>query len=199
MAPTRRDDPLVLVSLSTFAFAGMAPALQRIVDACARLDARIVVTTGAALDPTDLHAPASVEVHRFVPHVEVMPHATLLIGHGGHGTTMQALAHDLPVVVMPMDSRADQAMVGRSLEHAGAGRVVAKKATTPQLAPVIASMLSDGPHRTAAARLGATIRARPGATRSADLLVEMLTGARPGVHRPGCPPPRPRRTLRPRT
>ena len=181
VVPARHDDPLVLVSLSTFAFAGMAPALQRIVDACARLDARVVVTTGAALDPADLHAPACVEVHRFVPHVEVMPHATLLIGHGGHGTTMQALAHDLPVVVMPMDSRADQPMIGRSLERAGAGRMVNKKATTAQLAPVIASMLSDGLHRAAAARLGGAIRARPGATRSADLHVDMLSGARPGA------------------
>ena len=174
----------MLVSLSTFTFAGMGPALQRIVDACARLEARIVVTTGAALDPKDLRTPAGVEVHRFVPHAELMPHATLLIGHGGHGTTMQALAHDLPVVVMPMDSRADQPMIGRSLERTGAGRLVAKKATTQQLIPVIASMLADGPHHTAAARLGAAIRARPGATCSADLLVEMLSDARPSTPGP---------------
>lgn len=177
----RHDDPLVLVSLSTFAFKGMGPALQRIVDACAQLDARIVVTTGTALDPQDLRAPVGVEVHRFVPHVELMPQASLLVGHGGHGTTMQALAHDLPVIVMPMDSRADQPMIGKSLERAGAGRMVSKKASAEELAPVIAAMLADGPHRAAAARLGAAIRAVPGATRSADVLSGVIARAQSGA------------------
>jgi len=33
-----------------------------------------------------------------------MPEVSLVVGHGGHGTTMQALAHDLPVLLMPMCS-----------------------------------------------------------------------------------------------
>lgn len=183
VVPTRQADLMVLVSLSTFAFAGMGPALQRIVDACSRLEARVVITTGAVLDPGSLRIPANAEVHRFVPHVELMPRASLLVGHGGHGTTMQALAHDLPVVVMPMDSHADQPLVGRSLEEAGAGRVVAKKATASEMAPVIAAMLAEGPHRDAASTLGAAIRARPGATRSADVLEQIV---REAVRAPGC-------------
>lgn len=174
VAASRHGDPMVLVSLSTFAFAGMGQALQRIVDACGQLEARVVVTTGGVLDPASLRLPANVEAHRFVPHVELMPQASVLVGHGGHGTTMQALAHDLPVVVMPMYGLADQPLVGRSLEQAGAGRVVAKKASAADLAPVIAAMLADGPHRAAASRLGAAIRTRPGATRSADVLDRVL-------------------------
>ena len=50
-----------------------------------------------------------------------MARSTLLVGHGGHGTTMQALAHDLPVLVLPMDDKTDQPLVGRSIERAGAG------------------------------------------------------------------------------
>src|SRR3954468_10848873 len=115
-----------------------------------------------------LRAPAGVEIEGYVPHAELMPGASLLVGHGGHGTTMQALAHDLPVVVMPMDGHTDQPMVGRSLEKAGAGRVVSKKATPEQLAPVLAEMLADGAHRAAAARLGSAIRAMPGTRLGAD-------------------------------
>ena len=112
-----------------------------------------------------------------------MPSASLFVGHGGHGTTMQALAHDLPMLVMPMDRLADQPTVGRSLAEAGAGRVVAKSASVDGVAPLVAGLLADGPHRTAAARLGAAVRAMPGATLGADALEELLRDAAPAPGR----------------
>ena len=165
----------MLVSLSTFRFPGMTQCLQTILDACAELEARVVVTTGPAVDPAALRAPANAEVHRFVPHAELMPRTSLVIGHGGHGTTMQALAHGLPMVLMPMHPMLDQPMVARSVERAGAGRVVRKKATADELRPVIASLLTDGPHRAAAARLGAEIRALPGASGAAGRIEGLLS------------------------
>jgi UDP:flavonoid glycosyltransferase YjiC (YdhE family) len=168
-------DPMVLVSLSTYRFPRMWECLQTIMDACAGLDARVVVTTGPVVDPADLRAPGNAEVHRFVPHAELMPSASLVIGHGGHSTTMQALAHDLPMVLMPMHPMLDQPMVARSVEAAGAGRVVRKKATADDLAPVIADLLADGPHRAAAAGLGAEIRSMPGATNAADRIEGLVS------------------------
>jgi UDP:flavonoid glycosyltransferase YjiC (YdhE family) len=180
-------DPMVLVSLSTYRFPRMGQCLQTILDACAGLDARVVVTTGPVVDPAELRAPANAEVHRFVPHAELMPQASLVVGHGGHGTTMQALAHDLPMVLMPMHPMLDQPMVARSVESAGAGRVVRKKATAEDLAPVIADLLADGPHRAAAARLGAEIRSLPGATNAADR-IEGLVNERTAVPQPRSAP-----------
>ena len=115
------------------------------------------------------------EVHRFVPHRELMRRATLFVGHGGHGSTMAALAHDLPMVLMPMDSRVDQPAVAGTIKAAGAARVVDKSDPVEVLAPVLAEMLEDGPHRPAAARLGAEVRAMPGAALGADAL-ESLVG-----------------------
>ena len=134
-------------------------------------------------------ARAGVEVHRFVPHGELMPRASLLVGHGGHGTTMQALAHDLPVLVMPMDRYTDQPMVGpqRRGRPAPAGWCP-RGATADELAPVIAELLADGPHRAAAARLGAAIREQPGAP-AAPTAVEALL--RDGAAAPGRPAARP--------
>jgi UDP:flavonoid glycosyltransferase YjiC (YdhE family) len=176
-------DPMVLVSLSTFRFPQMARCLQEILDACADLDARVVVTTGPVVDPAELRAPANAEVHRFVPHAELMPRASLVVGHGGHGTTMQALAHDLPLVLMPMHRLVDQPMVARSVADAGAGRVVSKKASAVELRPVIRQMLADGPHRAAAARAGAQVRALPGAIRGADRIESMAGDGAPASPR----------------
>ena len=183
MAPREQvERPTILVSLSTFGYPGMTSSLQNIVDATRGLDARVVVTTGPLIDPKDLRAPDGAEVHRYVPHVELMPSATLFVGHGGHGSTMQALAHDLPVVLMPLESKGDQPFVGRSVVAAGAGRVVGKLATPDQLAPVLGEMLADGPHRAAAAGLGHAIRAMPGAVGGADALDDLV---RDGAPAPG--------------
>jgi MGT family glycosyltransferase len=184
VAPRDNSEPAVLISLSTYAFARMQRSLQAIVDATADLAARVVVTTGPAIDPASLQAPSHVEVHRFVPHIELMPSATLFVGHAGHGGTMQALAHDLPMVLMPMDRMTDQPAVARSLAEAGAARVVRKKAAAAELAPVIAEMLADGPHSAAAARLGAVVRAMPGATNGADVLERWVRDAAAAPGRP---------------
>ena len=163
-------DPAVLVSLSTFHYPGMAPALQRILDATAGLDARVIVTTGPVVDPAELRAADNHEVHRYVPHDELMPQVSLVVGHGGHATTMRALAHSLPLVVMPMHPMLDQPMVGKAVAAAGAGEVVAKKATPEQLRPVIERLVADGPHRIAAARIAEEIRELDGVHAAADLL-----------------------------
>ena len=178
------DGRLILVSLSTFGFPRMRENLQAVLDATRDLDARVVVTTGPVVDPDSLRTGPGVEVHRYVPHVEVMPHARLVVGHGGHGTTMQALAHDLPVLVMPMDRLTDQPHVGRSLAEAGAGRVVRKGAPAKRITPLVAELLADGPHRRAAARLGAEVRSLPGARLGADVVEELV---RDGAAAPGRP------------
>jgi len=174
-------EPTVLVSLSTFGYPGMREALQRLVDAAGRLDARVVVTTGPAIDPAEIATPTGVEVHRFVPHHQLMRSATLFVGHGGHGGTMRALAHDLPMVLMPMSAKTDQPTVARSIEAAGAGRVVGMKTSVDELVPLLTTMLAHGPHRAAAARLGAEVRAMPGATLGADAVESLLS---PDPHRP---------------
>jgi UDP:flavonoid glycosyltransferase YjiC (YdhE family) len=176
-SPRTTSEPAVLVSLSTFAFPGVADCLQRVLDATAGLGVRVVVTTGPVVDPGTLRTSDDHEVHRFVPHAELMPHVCMVVGHGGHSTTMQALAHDLPLVVMPMHALVDQPVVGRSIQGAGAGRLVRKRTAVGPLRETIATVLADGPHHAAAARLGEAVRSRPGATRAADR-IEHLVGAR---------------------
>ena len=86
---------------------------------------------------------------------------------------MRALAHDLPLVVMPMHPLLDQPMVGAAVTTAGAGELVAKKAKPEQLRRVITRLLADGPHRRAAAGLGAEIRRLDGTSTAAGLVEEL--------------------------
>jgi UDP:flavonoid glycosyltransferase YjiC (YdhE family) len=163
-------EPTILVSLSTTYIDGQAAALQSILDAVAGLPLHAVVTTGPSVNPADLRAPGNAELHRHLPHAAVMRNATLVVGHGGHATTMLALAHGLPLVIMPMSPAFDQPTIGRVVQEQGAGRMLEKSATASEIEHAIADLLRPGSHRDAAGRLGVMIRERNGAAAAADHL-----------------------------
>ncbi|GAC1440334.1 MAG: glycosyltransferase [Mycobacteriales bacterium] len=169
--------PRVLVSLSTTAFPGMAVTLQRIVDALGTLPAEIVVTTGPSIDPSSLTVPDNTSVHRYVDHAELMPTCSAVVGHGGHATTMRALAHGLPVLVIPAHPMLDQKMVGESLARAGAGLALTRKATGQEIKDAVQTLLSSPDHRAAAAALGHRIRDGRGAQTAAKQLAAHATSA----------------------
>lgn len=174
--PAAPIEPSVLVSLSTVNFPGQARAMQHILDALGMLGVRGVATVGPAIGPQNLAAPPNVELRGFVPHAELLPTASMVIGHGGHATTMIALAHDLPLLVMPMHPMLDQKMVGQSVVDAGAGRLLSKTAKPAAIAAAVDELLGEGPHRAAAARLGAAMRTTSGARAGADLVESVCTG-----------------------
>ena len=167
-------DPFILVSLSTIYQEGHEQTYQAILDALADLPAHALVTTGPSVDPHALHAPANVEVKRFAPHATVMSGASLVVGHGGYGTTMLALAHDLPLVILPMFELGDQPEVAHTVERLGAARVLPKTARAAAIRNAIQQILSDGRYREAARTLGAQLRQRDGAVEGADALEPAL-------------------------
>jgi UDP:flavonoid glycosyltransferase YjiC (YdhE family) len=104
-----------------------------------------------------------------------MPEVSMVFGHGGHSTAMLALAHDLPMVVMPMFKMVDQPRVGRALQKADAGRVVAKDAAVEKIRGVVQDVLASDSCRSAAAGLGARIRTNQGLRRAADAVEVTLS------------------------
>ena len=166
--------PDVLVSLSTTFFPGQDRALQSILDALAPLPVRALVTTGDAVDPGMLRPPSNVEVRRYRPHGDVMPTVRLVIGHGGHATTMRALSHDLPMLIMPMHPMLDQKMIGQSVERHGAGLLLPKTATAEQIRTAARTLLESKTHTAAAAAIGSRLRANSGAVTGADLLAPIM-------------------------
>lgn len=162
----------VLLSVSTVGQQGQERFLQ---EACAAIDGlgmRGVLTTGPAVDRAEVHTPPSIEVHPFLPHAEVMPDVDLVVSHGGHGTAMQALAHDRPLVLAPMHPMIDQPLIARVLGQRGAAVTVKKTASADEIATAIARVASERSFADAAARLGAEIRSMA----SARLAAEAITG-----------------------
>jgi len=165
--------PRVLASLSTTAFPGQQEVLQKILDAASRLPVEVVVTTGPAVDPASLSVPKNATVHRFVNHNEVMPGCSAVICHGGHSTSMRALAHGLPVMALPMHPMMDQHMVGKAISSAGAGVVLNRKSSPEQIGAALTALLASESQRKAAAYVGARLRSAGGARAGAQVLADL--------------------------
>jgi UDP:flavonoid glycosyltransferase YjiC (YdhE family) len=170
---TPEEKPLVLVSLSTIFFEGQEETLQAILDALGGLPIRGVVTSGAVA-PAALRAPANMEVHQYLPHDEIMPSASLVVGHGGHSTTMRALAHGVPLLMLPMHRLIDQQMIGEAVANAGAGRVLPKTASADEIRSAVRSLLQDPSFRYAAGAISTRLRSCNGAIAAADEIEGLL-------------------------
>lgn len=171
--------PSVLISLSTCAFAGQRRMLQNILDAVEPLEARATVTVGPAIDASGVRVPANASMHSWLDHDEVLATASLVVGHGGHSTTMRALSFGVPLVVMPANPLIDQKRVGAALEDAGAGILLRKHASPNHIRAAVNTVLRDPTYRQAAGSLGEDIRRSDGAEVAADLINEFTRSHAP--------------------
>lgn len=165
--------PRVLISLSTTAFNGQEAFLQKALNAVAALPVEVILTTGPAIAPASLEVPKNTTVYAYRPHKEVMPDCVAVLGHGGHATTMLALAHGLPLVIAPMHPLLDQRMVGQVVQDAGAGLLIKPSATPDEIASAINSVVNRQAYRSAAEDVGRRLRESGGARTGARLLTDM--------------------------
>jgi UDP:flavonoid glycosyltransferase YjiC (YdhE family) len=176
---TKPHRPRILVSLSTIFYGGQAQTLQQVLDALAGhgsepVDADVVVTTGDSIDPLSVRTEPDVEVHRYLPHDDVLPSVSLVISHGGHSTVMRALCHDVPVLVLPMHPMLDHQMIGASIAARGAGLVLPRETEPADIAAAVRRLLQEPSYQIAAAKLGARIRSQAGQHKAADTIEELL-------------------------
>lgn len=164
------EPPLVLVSLSSAWAARQTEVYRRVIHALAELPVRAIVTTGGAPLDGKLEPAVNVEVRERMPHVDLLPHVDLVIGHGGHSTTLKTLAHGVPLLVIPVNPLSDQALMGRVVEEHGLGRTLPPSASVARIRDTAAAMLADRVLRDVAARNGERLRAQDGASAAADLI-----------------------------
>ena len=170
-----RSRPLVYVSLGTaFATAGL---LGTIVDAITPLPVDVLVAAGPAVPVTAVtavtqathfagatrDAGATVRVEAWVPQVDVLPHADLVVHHGGSGTMLGAFAAGRPQLLLPQG--ADHFDNAAAVVLAGAGASIPPGEATPEAITAAVRGLLAGDSAdaamAAARRLAAEVAAMP--------------------------------------
>jgi UDP:flavonoid glycosyltransferase YjiC (YdhE family) len=139
--------------------------------AAAELPARVLLTVGNDLDLGALGTPPeNVRLERWVPQGDVFAEASVVVGHGGSGTTLGALAAGLPQVVVPLF--ADQPENARRVAAEGAGIAVLAspdgrpdpmRATVdpPALRAAVIEVLGDPSYARRAGEIAAEMAALP--------------------------------------
>jgi len=139
----------------------------------------VIVTVGRDQDPAD-YGPQTGHVHieRYIPLSLVLPYCDLVITNGGSGTLTAALAHGLPVVVVPV--AADQPDNAARCAALGLGRLVVPANLTPETArQAVLTVLKDPRYRAAAEHMRTEIDALPGPDYAVALLERLAAEKQP--------------------
>ncbi len=163
-------EPLVYVSFgSSAAGNGFFPDVYReAAAALAELPVRVLLTLGTEVDPAELGpVAANVHVEPWVPQGAVMSHAAAMVGHGGSGSTLAAMAAGIPLAVLPLF--ADQPENADRVAALGAGL---RLDGTDALADAVSELLEDPYYRDSARSVAAEIEALA----PVDAAVELIAG-----------------------
>jgi MGT family glycosyltransferase len=172
--PAADRRPLVAVSFST-GFQNQIASLQRVADALGRLPVRGLITLGDTVLPHEIVASDNVKLVHSAPHDAVMREADLVVGHGGHGTTLRALVHRRPQLVVPHGR--DQHDNAIRVTERGAGLSLLPDADVTDFEQAIARLLREPAFAYAAADLGGRIRSE---IEGSSLMVELEALAHAG-------------------
>jgi MGT family glycosyltransferase len=149
--PKSDQRPLVAVAFST-TFQNHGAVLQNVIDAFAPLEARVLVTLGGSIKASDLRPSDNCVLVESAPHSAVMREASLVVTHGGHGTTMQALVNRLPMLLIPHGR--DQNDNAVRVTERGAGLSLMPVASVDDIRSAGKRLLSEPSFRISAKWLG---------------------------------------------
>jgi UDP:flavonoid glycosyltransferase YjiC (YdhE family) len=162
--------PTVYVTLGTV-FNHRADLFWTIFEALGPLPINALCTLGPdqTIDVIPGPPPDNIRVDPFVPQSQLLPYCDLVVSHGGFSTVMGALAHGLPVLILPLGS--DNAVHARQCVSLGLGRtLVPESVTVEELRGCIWQLLTTQRWRREAQRRSAEIAALPGPSRGVDLI-----------------------------
>lgn len=164
------ERPTILVTFGTV-FNQAANVFEKVIAGLADEPVNVVVTTGRNRDPADLgQLPTNTRAERFINFDALLPRCDAVVCHAGFNTTMSALAHDLPIIAIPLS--ADQPVHADRCRQLGIGSVIPHAELTPASVQThVRKVLADPSFQRRAASLGAEIRSMSGPSPAVDALV----------------------------
>lgn len=173
---SRRTRPVAFASLGTLG-GRRRRVLGAIIAAAARMDLRLILSDAGTLGPGErATVPGRLRRRDFWPQRAVLARAGLCVTHGGMNTVLDALAAQVPMVIVPLSF--EQPGTAARLAHHGLARVVPRRDATPdRLAEAMACALRDEALPARLAQAAATLQAAGGTARAADLVEAYLARA----------------------
>jgi MGT family glycosyltransferase len=169
------DEPLVLVAPST-AHDSDNHLVRSALRAFAGEPVRVVATTNRVRPRRPIEVPPNAVLVDWLSYSQLMPAASLVVSHGGHGTVARALCAGTPLLVSPITG--DMSETAMRLDWAGAGLSLPWRLCRPgPLRWAARRVLGDPGFAATARELSAWAAANDGAARG-SALVEQLAARR---------------------
>ena len=175
------DRPIVYFTLGTVFNVESGDLLSRVIAGLRQLPLNVLVTVGRDIDPAELGPqPANIHVERYLAQASILPYADLVVSHGGSGSLVGALAHGLPMVLIPIG--ADQPWNAERAAAVGVARALDPvSATTADVAEAVTGVLADPGYRQAAEGLRDEMAALRGPETAISLLKRLVATREPIV------------------
>lgn len=167
--------PLILVAPST-AHDSDNHLVRTALAAFAGEPVRIVATTNRVIPQHPIEVPTNAVLVDWLSYSQLMPAASLVISHGGHGTVARALGAGTPVLICPITG--DMSETAMRVDWAGCGLSLPWRLCRPAPLRWAARQILDEPRFAArAGEIAAWGRENDGAQRGAEL-VEALAASK---------------------
>jgi UDP:flavonoid glycosyltransferase YjiC (YdhE family) len=167
------DDPLVLVAPST-AHDSHNHLVRVALEALATEPVRVVATTNRVVPRRPIPVPGNAILVDWLSYSQVMPAASLVVSHGGHGTVARALAAGTPLLISPFIG--DMSETAMRVGWAGAGLSLPWRLCGPgPLRWAARRILGDPSFAARAGELASWARRHDGAARGAELVERLAT------------------------
>ena len=123
----------------------------------------LIVTIGRQNDPAMFGPqPAGVIIRSYIPQDELLPWCDAAVVHGGSGTVLGALAHGVPLLVLPQG--ADQWSNAERVAAAGAGlRLLRDEVSIDAIRHAVTKLLNEPSYRRTSTTIQGEIRVMPSA------------------------------------
>jgi MGT family glycosyltransferase len=133
-------------------------------------DVQVVLSIGKNINPENLGPiPSNTIVVRSAPQIELLKRAALCITHAGLNTTLESLAHGVPMVAIPIAY--DQPGVAARIAHHGTGEFIeVDELTTERLGELVEKVLQYPSYRARADYFQKVIAKARGLDGAADIV-----------------------------
>jgi UDP:flavonoid glycosyltransferase YjiC (YdhE family) len=150
---------------------GQEALIQRVCDAIDGQAVDAILTLGPAVSAEAIRTPRNVEASPYADHDQLLPRCAAVITHGGLGTTLRALAHGKPLLLLPL-GRDQQFIAGRVVEF-GAGICLPLEVSPGEIASALVELLAQPQYSEAAADAATTIAADEPDERATEALLSL--------------------------
>lgn len=166
------DRPLVLVAPSTAHDSGNR-LVRTALKALGSEPVRVVATTNRVAPQHPIEVPANAVLVDWLSYSQLMPAASLVVSHGGHGTVARALGAGTPVLICPITG--DMSETAMRVDWSGTGLSLPWRLCQPApLRWAARRILREPGFAARTSAIAAWGREHDGAQRGAELIEELV-------------------------